>query len=299
MKSRYAKTATIWGILNLSCFFSIAAVQGSELDSLKILIRSLQSEIEQKQAVIARLSEEFTSMNVKIYEYKAEQNNGVNPFSHLRMQNALKTSHQLADSLDSINKQLRESKSKLQQVYSTAIQKIEEKIQHELSLAKDNSQNRSQQKKQLNDIRKLENEKADYAARLQTLKVDEGGWEKIEIEPEDNRRRLKLKAALLEDFLRNLTQSVRSLESELEKNRSDRKTYMELRDFYKELAESLDDDQDIFDRNRVEELRDKLEALDREFGRLKQQMNVLNRDITILKAKIELFNSAITEKESL
>jgi len=297
---RLSKSAiAIFGILNLICFLPIAAVQASELDSLRVFIRSLQSEIEQKQAVITQLSKEFNSINEKIYEYKADQNSGANPFSNLRMQNALKTSHELADSIDSINKQLRESKSKLQNACSAAIQQIELEIQHELEFIKLSPLDKRQRKNRLALVKNLENEKADYAARLQTIKVDEKGWEKIIIQPEDNLRRLQLKAALLEDFLSNLNQSVRFLESEIEKNRGDKKTYTELLDFYKELDESLDDDQDIFDRNRIEELRYKIEGLDGEFGRLKQQMSVLNRDITILKAVSERFKTAITEKEAL
>ena len=289
---------TLW-ILTSLCFLPLAAGQTLELDSLRVLIRSLQNDMEKKETLLSGLSEEFNSVNERIYKYKTEQNAGVNPFLNLRMQNALKTSHQFADSLDSINQQLRDSKSKLQQAFSEAIKLIEAKIQEHLTIAKQESQNRNLQKKQLNLIKKLENEKTDYTASLQTMEIDEKGWERIAIEAGDNLRRLKLKAALLEDFLNNLNQSIRTLESEREKNRGDRKTYTQLLDFYKELDESLDDDQDIFDRNRLEELRDKISNLDTEYARLKRQMSVLSRDVSVLKAKIELFYSAITEKETL
>jgi len=291
-------TIALW-ILTSLCFLPLTAGQTLELDSLRVLIRSLQQDLLKKETLLSELSEEFNRVNEQIYKYKTEQNASVNPFLSLRMQNALKTSHQFADSLDSINQQLRESKSKLQHAFSVAIQQIEAKIQEHLTIAKQESQNRNLQKKQLNLIKKLETEKTDYTASLQTMEIDEKGWERIAIEAGDNLRRLKLKAALLEDFLNNLNQSIRTLESEREKNRGDRKTYTQLLDFYKELDESLDDDQDIFDRNRLEELRDKISNLDTEYARLKRQMSVLSRDVSILKAKIELFYSAITEKEGL
>ena len=288
----------IFIITNLVCLFPSVSVQASHLDSLRVLIRSLQSEIEQKQAVITQLSKEFNTINVRIYKYKAEQNIGVNPFSRLRMQNALKTSHQLADSLESTGRKLRVSTSRLQDAYSAAIQQIEIEIQQELSLMKSNLQDKHQRKNRLTLIRNLENEKVDYAARLQTMKVDEKGWEKILIQSEDTLRRLKLKAALLEDFLTNLRQSYNSLERDINKNLNDQSTYGELLDFYKELDESFDDDQDIFDRNRIEELQDKIENLDGEYGRLKNRMSILGRDILVLRAKIERFRTAINAKEA-
>jgi len=182
--------------------------------------------------------------------------------------------------------------------YSAAIEHIERKIQGELTEVKRESRNRNEQKKRLNLIKHLEQEKAEYAGNLQKMQVDEKGWKKITIEAGDTLRRLKLKAALLEDFETNLKQSIQTLESGSRKNRDDKKTYAELLDFYKELDESLDDDQDIFDKSRIEELRDKIENSDTEFAELKQQMKTLNRDIAILKAKIEHFKSAISEKEA-
>lgn len=213
------------------------------------------------------------------------------------MQNALKTSHQLADSIDSTSRALREKKSRLQQAYAAAIQEIELEIQRQLRLVKLAPLDKRQRKIRLTLVKNLENEKAGYAARLQTMKIDEKGWEKILIEPGDRLRRLKLKTALLEDFLQNLNRSFNALKKDIQKKLSDRKTYEELLDFYKELDESLDDDQDIFDRNRIDELEDKLEDLDRENARLRHRVTALNQDITILNAKIERFKAAIRQKE--
>ncbi len=287
----------LFWIINLTGLSRTATMRTSELDSLRAVIHSLQSKIQQQQAILTRLSRDFNATNAKVYQYKSEQNGRVNLFARLRMQNALKTSHQLADSIDSISGALRENKSKLQQAYAAAIQKIELEIQRQLRLIKLVHLDKQKRKIYLALVKKLEKEKADYTARLQTMKIDEKGWEKILIEPEDTLRRLKLKTALLEDFLQNLIRSFNALKKDIQKNLNDRKTYEELLDFYKELDESLDDDQDIFDRNRIDELEDKLEDLDRENARLRLRIITLKQDITILNAKIERFKDAIREKK--
>ena len=293
----FKRSLVVFTTLIIFCLLLSVSVQASDLDSLRVLIRSFQNKIEQKESFITQLSQEFNTINAKIYEYKTVQTSGVASFSG-RLRNALKASHQLADTLDFVTRQIREDKSKLQNAYSAAIEHIERKIQGELTEVKRESRNRNEQKKRLNLIKHLEQEKAEYAGNLQKMQVDEKGWKKITIEAGDTLRRLKLKAALLEDFEKNLKQSIQTLESGSRKNRDDKKTYAELLDFYKELDESLDDDQDIFDKSRIEELRDKIENSDTEFAELKQQMKTLNRDIAILKAKIEHFKSAISEKEA-
>ena len=276
---------------------AVGAIQSSDLDSLRSLIYSLQDEIEKRQANLENLSERFNEINLQVYEYKADQNKGVSPIARLRGQNALKASHHLADSLDSVNKSLRAKKSALQRACVTAIHEIDLQIQHELIWIKGNPKDKRQRKARLTLIKDMENEKANYAARVQTTQVDEKGWEKITIEPEDTLRRLNLKTTLLEDFLTNLRQSLRALGRELATNAGDMKTYTELRDFYKELDESLDDDQDIFDRDRIEELQDKLDNLDSENRTLGKKQIVLNTDMAILIAKIDRFKVAIAEKE--
>lgn len=294
----FFKRSPVLFTLILYCVFLSVSAQASDLDSLRVLIRSLQNKIEQKETVITQLSQEFNTINAKIYDYKAVQTSGAASFSR-RLRNALKASHQLADTLDFVNKQIREDKSKLQNVYSTAIEHIEQKIQNELTEAKRAFRKRNEQKKRLSRIKKLEHEKAEYAGSLQKMQIDEKGWEKIIIEAGDTLRRLKLKAALLEDFRTNLKQSIRTLESELKKNRGDKKTYTEILDFYKELDDSLDDDQDIFDRSRIEELHDKIENLDAEFTKLKRQKTILNRDVIILEAQVQSFKTVISNKEAL
>lgn len=281
----------------LICFFPLAGVYGSDLDSLRVVIRSLQTDIELNKAVVASLSTRFNAVNEKIYVYKTEQNAGTNPFSQLRMQDALKVSHLLADSLDSNTVKLRADALRLQHTLLIAQQQIDVEIQRQLDLAKQTPLNRSQQKEHIREIGKLEKEKAEYAAGLQTMNVEEEGWQKIVNQPQDTLRRLRLKLTLLQDFVVSLDQAIASAKEDIEKNRNDRKTYVNLLDFYKELDESLDD-QDIFDRNRIEEVRTKIENLDNEFVRLTQNATALNRDMTVLRAKVERFKLLIVERET-
>jgi len=290
----FKKLKTILVLVNIASLVVGMSVRATELDSLRVLINSLQNTIEQKQRVMAGLSKEFNKVNRKVYKYKAKKRQGMNPLSRLQMQNALRISHQLADSIDTTSQYLRKQKLRLQQVYKTAIRQIQIAIEQEMSSVKLNGPDKNRSKSQLNRIRELENEMTVYSSRLQKMQIDEKGWEKIRIEPGDSIRRLKLKLALLEDFLKNLENYSISLNTDNQKIQSERKTYQELLDFYTELEESLDDDQDIFDHNRLDELQEKIDNLDGESAKLKKQMAVLQQDIGYIKVKIGRFRNTMT-----
>ncbi len=290
----FKKLKTILVLINIASLVVCMSVRATELDSLRVLIRSLQHTIEQKQKVMTGLSKEFNKVNREIYKYKVEKRQGMNPLSRLQMQNALRISHQLADSIDATSQYLRKERLRLQQVYKAAIGQIQIAIGQEMSHVKLNGHDKNRSKRQLDYISDLEDEMTVYSNRLQKMQIDEKGWEKIRIESGDSIRRLKLKMALLEDFLKNLGNYSTILKTDNQKIQSERKTYLELLDFYKELEESLDDDQDIFDHNRLDELQEKIDNLDGESAKLKNQMAVLQQDIRHIKVKIGRFRDTIT-----
>ena len=289
----FKELKTILVLVNIASLAVCVSVRATELDSLRVLIRSLQNDIEQKQTVMTRLSKEFNKANREIYKYKVDKRQGMNPFSRLQMQNALRISHQLADSVDATSQYLRKKRLRLQQVYKAAIGQIQIAIEQEMSHVKLNGHDKNRSKRQLDYISDLEEEMTVYSNRLQKMQIDEKGWEKIRIEPGESIRRLKLKLALLEDFRKNLEHYSTSLKTDNQKIQSERKTYLELLDFYTELEESLDDDQDIFDHNRLDELQEKIDNLDGESAKLKKQIAVLQQDISHIKVKIGRFRNLL------
>jgi len=289
----FKELKTILVLVNIASLAVCVSVRATELDSLRVLIRSLQNDIEQKQTVMTRLSKEFNKANREIYKYKVDKRQGMNPFSRLQMQNALRISHQLADSVDATSQYLRKQRLRLQQVYKAAIGQIQIAIEQEMSHVKLNGHDKNRSKRQLDYISDLEEEMTVYSNRLEKMQIDEKGWEKIRIEPGESIRRLKLKLALLEDFRKNLEHYSTSLKTDNQKIQSERKTYLELLDFYTELEESLDDDQDIFDHNRLDELQEKIDNLDGESAKLKKQIAVLQQDISHIKVKIGRFRNLL------
>jgi len=279
----------------LTCILPCPQAHATGLDSMRVVIRDLQNEIDAFQTVIDGLSDQFNDINHRIYEYKAGGQAG-NIFSRNRMQNALKTSHLFADSLDALNGRLRDRNQRLQQAYSAAIRQIDLLIQGDLALVKTSPSLLAGSKKKLAEIKDLEREKSEYARRLQTLEVDEQGWKNIGIEEDDTVRRLRRKSALLEDFLRNAQRVLGYLDADILKRESDRKTYSELLDFYREMGESLDDDQDIFDRTRLEEIADKIENLDNETANIRERRRAVVADVVEIEAKLERFRQAIEEQ---
>lgn len=262
--------------------------QTPALDSLRATILSLQKGVARQDSTIASLSGGFKEVNDRIFRYKSALNDG-NPLQQIRLQEALKTSHELADRLEAAEKQRRETQRQLHAAYAAMAPLIDTAIR---SLIRRSGSH----KDELALIRKLEKEKAVYAARLRTAPAEEKDWEKIEIEPEDTPQRVKLKTALLEDYWRKLQDTRRAAQNELEKRKNERKTYVEMQDFYRDLEQSIDDDRELIDSNRLDELRDKIESLTNAIKEISNQAENLSLDIDVLKAKIEHFKKAAGER---
>jgi hypothetical protein len=261
--------------------------QTPALDSLRATILSLQTGMAQQDSIIASLSGGFKEVNDRIFSYKSADGDG-NPLQQLRLQDALKTSHELADHLEAAEKQRLEAQRQLRAAYAAMGPLIDTEIRNLIRRS-------GSHKDELALIQKLEQEKAVYAARLRTAPAEEKDWEKIKLAPEDTPQRVKLKTALLEDYRRKLVERRSAAQNELEKRKSERTTYIELQDFYRDLEQSIDDDRELIDSSRPDELRDKIESLADTIKEISNQVENLSLDIDVIKAKIEDFKKAAGE----
>ncbi|NIA29758.1 MAG: hypothetical protein GWP06_07620, partial [Actinobacteria bacterium] len=232
---------------------------------------------------------EFQQVNSRIYRYKQELEKKNNPFQNFRLQNALKTSRVMADQLEKQERQIKTLEQRLQFLYQTAVQEIDREIQKYLLVKKKAVIKKKSSSLGFETIQELEKEKADYYNRLKTIKVIDAEWKNLHVEPGDTPQRIQMKMAILQDKLANLERTIRQQKARLEELKKDRKVYREMLSFYTDLKLAIDDEQEFFDRNRVDELQDRVDGIDTKIRELEQHINETGADADTLKNKIKIF----------
>lgn len=269
----------------------------TEIDSLRMLIQVAQDSLIKLESIQSQLEREFQQVNARIYHYKQDSTNG-NPLKNYRLQSALKTSHKMADQIEKHEMQIKSLEKKLQYLYQTSIQQIDREIQKNLTNSKKAFDQKKNSSIKFKTIQKLEKEKADYYDRLKAIKIIDEDWKNLRLEPGDTSQRIQLKTAILQDKRTSLELSIQQQNVRLEELKKDRKVYQEMLGFYADLKLAIDDEQEFFDRNRIDELKDRVDDIDTKIRELEQDIYEMNADAESLKIKIELFRSAASDKNT-
>ncbi len=293
-KKRYEEFFLI--ILVILLFASIA--NGSDLsrkrevidvDSLRTVIRIKQDSLSQLKSMQLHRQDEFQSINAKIYRYK--ENKGSNPLKDYRLQNELKKSRKMADQIEKNKIQINSLENELQHLYQVAIKQIDRKIQNNLANSK-NALNQTKKPSDFETIQNLEKEKADYYNRLKAINDVDEDWKKLRIEPGDTRQRIQMKTAILQDKLANIELVIQQRKQRLQELDKDRQVYQEMMGFYVDLKLAVDEEQEFFDRNRVDELQDQIDSIDKKRKELRQEIHKMSANADTLKNKVVIFKNA-------
>ncbi|NOY60164.1 MAG: hypothetical protein GXO75_14715, partial [Calditrichaeota bacterium] len=199
--------------------------------------------------------------------------------------------------LEKQERQINTLEQRLQFLYQTAVQEIDREIQKYLLVKKKAVIKKKSSSLGFETIQKLEKEKADYYNRLKTIKVIDEEWKNLHVEAGDTPKRIQMKMAILQDKLASLERTIRQQKARLEELKKDRKVYQEMLSFYTDLKLAIDDEQEFFDRNRVDELQDRVDGIDTKIRELEQHINEMGADADTLKNKIEIFRNATENKK--
>ena len=263
----------------------------NKLDSLRLTIQAAQDSLTQLQSTQSQMQREFQQINAQIYRYKQDKGSG-NPIKNYRLQNALKTSRSMADQLEKNTSQIKSLENELQHLYRMAIQQIDRKIQNNLANSKNAFVQTKRPSLRFETIQKLEKEKADYYNRLKTINVIDEDWKNLRLEPDDTPQRIQMKTAILQDKLANSELIIQQQKVRLQELEKDRKVYQEMLGFYTDLKLAVDDEQEFFDRNRVEELQDQIDGIDKKIKELRQEIYETTANADTLKNKVKIFQNA-------
>jgi hypothetical protein len=266
---------------------SLADSLTSSLDSLRISIQVLQDSLQNLQTVKNLQLQEFKRINEQIYQLKKESENRTQPLQQFRLQNALKSSRKIADGIAELDRCSQQMKTQLQKHYQGMIKAIDVEVQKRMD------QNTPLNRPNMQFIPKLGKEKLSYLNLLQSIQISKEEWQSLEIEPGDTPQRIEMKIAILNDKLNKLERSISQEEEKLEELKKDRKVHEEMLDFYIELSRSVEDEQEIFDRNRLDEAKDHLENLSIKIREMENRIIEMKVNEVNLKKKIEKFKVAL------
>ena len=267
-----------------------------EIDGLKHRISTLQDSIATLQLRIAGVETNFDALNNTIYQSQKELETNNNPLVRLRLDRALRAARDLGDTLENLNKTLHRQEAKLQLLYEDAINTINEEIE---KLVRDTSANRSPEVKRIKfeKIAALEMDKSVYQEQVANKQPRQTGWRSLEVQNSDSPRRIRLKKAILEEQLQTTQQQIADYRQRQVFIEKDQKLYQEMLDFYTELNQGIDDEQEFFDRNRLDELNDRLDLLATEKKTLEDTIGLLEQDMALLREKLGSFPNTFEIKD--
>lgn len=271
--------------LNAALYFS------PSLDGLKGDIRLAQDSLQSLQQRQKTLEAEFNTLNLEIYEFKQALEKNNNPITQLRLSNALKSSRQFADRLELLIRRIRALEIRLQDLYRRAINAIDREIRVLLSRSGNPGDRRGMAPAAIQQLQTLEQDKTYFSGLLQNNDQKNTPWKQLSIDPGDSPQRIRMKTAILQDHMTRLEKSLKTILDRKKELQKDQKIYGEMLNFYLELNQAVDDEQEFFDRNRIDEQKDRLETLNQQIIDLDGEIGKIRADIELLNSKLRLFHS--------
>lgn len=276
---------------SMSCQQVIA--QPVSLDSMRATIQMMQDSLTTYQKSKEKIDREFQKINVKIYNDKKKLEKGANPLLRFRLNAKLKSSQEIANTIEVLDKNIQSLQMRLQQQYKAIILVIDKQVENRLEFIRENKEKKGKINLELEQIRKLEKEKIVYTNQLQEIQVGRATWQNIKIEKNDSPQRIKMKLAILQDKLQNLERFIlREKKRQIDLKR-DRKVYDEMYGFYKELSRSIDDEMEFVDRNRIDELKDRVENISDKIHQSEVKLDEMKTNKIALEKKIRQFQAAL------
>ena len=148
----------------------------------------------------------------------------------------------------------------------------------------------------MNSISLLEKEKNIWQKKLTGLAPDESEKPLLEIEPGDNIERLRLKIELLQDRIRRVDNDLKKLNKRRAELRSDLQIYEELLSFIDDLQQDIDPEQEYFDQERSDQLKDDVRNSKIKISGIDERLRQLSGEKSELENKIRQFKDYLTQK---
>jgi len=284
-------------IANIFYFVSSLPAQTPSVDSLRSVILAEEDSLEHLNKIQKRLTLSFDVLNAKIFEQKKNLATSSNPLVRLRLGSNLRESESLAAKLDKLQKRMQSMRRQLRGDYRKILAGADGAVR-QIMVGIYNKKNSRSQLAALNVARSLENEKKTWQKKLNELTPSVFQEPQLEIEPSDNIERLQLKMKLLQDRIKQANRVIIKLNKRREEFRSDLQIYDDMLNFIDNLRQNIDLEQDYFDQEHSDQLKEDLRATKSEISAITKHLQELKKDRTAMEAKLLQFKSYLKKKLS-
>ncbi len=226
--------------------------QVKAIDSLRISIATDEIVLSKLKSQKETISELFKSINNKIYEIKLK--NTGNLLNNIKLSQYLKESNLYADSIETINSLVNRILLSLNNKYNSVITILNGMILTEQEKFK--KETVAQKKIDIfNNIQDMEKEKQKFLDKLNINTTKINIETPVEIEAGDSFESVKLKIDILYDRINYIDKERNRLSESQNELKSEILIYQDMLDFLAELRLNIDEEQDFYDRDRVNQLR--------------------------------------------
>ncbi len=294
-KRMNSRLRLVFLIVSIFLFSAGLWAQIQPIDSLRIAIAEKEDSLKQVDKTHERLNQSFHGLNAEIFRQKKELETFYNPLVRLRLSGNLKESARLAAKLDKLQKQQRRITRGLQNDYRRIITLTDSIVKQKLQVIQ-NQQNSRSQLAALNLISLLEKEKIIWQKNLIELAPNESEKPLLEIESGDNIERLQLKIQLIQDRIRQVDGDLKKLNNRRTELLSDLRIYEELLSFIDNLQQNIDPEQEYFDQERIDQLKDDVRNSKLKISGIDERLQQLSGQKTELETKIRQFKDNLAQK---
>lgn len=275
-------------IISIFSLYSEALIgQVSTIDSLKNSVLRDENYLSKLKFQKSDISNIFNQINNKIYSIKLKKSN--DPITRIEFDKYLKESNLYADILDSINSSINRTLSILDIKYNSIITKLDVMI----LIDQDEFKNETDAQKKINVfdmIQQLENEKQKYQDLVNRSFKKMDLAVPLNIEPNDSFENIKLKIDIINDRIHFANEERFMLLNKQNELRSELSVYQDMIDFMADLRLSIDEEQDFYDRDRVNQLHYHVREINKELSDIEIKLKTIEFGKNLILEKLKEFN---------
>ncbi len=269
--------------------------QDLSIASLQQIVVTDEDSLSELTLKTASLSRSLDQLNKTIFQQKQNLKGSSNPLKRYNLNRNLKEARQVAAELEAAEARIRTIQNRLQENYHFIIDLYDAALQETMRTMGKNNQDRLTASA-LSLFNTLERNKKKYQQKLADQQFQKSEQPSLEIEPEDNLERLQLKNTLLQDRIARLRQEEQQLKDRLEELQSNLSIYKDMIIFTDNLQQSIDPEQEYFDQERIEQLKEEVRAIKADISRSLNRMQQIQIEKKSLEDKQDMFQKTIQNK---
>ena len=269
--------------------------QDVSIAALQQIITIMEDSLVELNNKTSSLSQSLNQLNETIFQQKQNLKGSSNLLKRYNLNRNLKKAQQVAVEMEAINIRIRTIRYQLQENYHFIINQYEAALKETMQSNEINTHN-GPTTSILSLLDTLEKNKRIYQQKLTDQSFQKSEQPSLEIEDNDNLERLQLKNTLLQDRVIRFHREEQQLMNNLEDQQSNLSVYEDLIIFTDNLQQSIDPEQEYFDQERMDQLKDEVFTLKANISHILERLQQIKTSIKSLEDQQIIFQKTIQNK---